>query len=84
MVKLLKAHVNWIFVIFYFATAAIAQFLGGGWWYLLTALPISWLIEAKGRNQNWFFVGAIPILGFIILLLLENKKSEVQEKVGGE
>ena len=84
MVKLLKAHVNWIFVIFYFAAVGIAKTLGGGWWYLLGILPIVWIIDAKGRNQNWFLVGAIPILGFVILLLLENKKSEVQEKVGGD
>jgi len=67
-------HINWIFVISYFAVAIIAQILGGGWWYLLIALPISWLIKEKGRSPNWFYVAAIPILGFIVLLLLENRR----------
>ena len=73
-------HINWIFVVIYFVAAAIAYLLGGGWFYLLVALPIVWIIEAKGRSLNWFYVAAIPILGFIILLLLENKKKVMEAR----
>ena len=70
----LATHINWIFVITYLASIVLAQTLGGKWWYLLATMPITWLIDAKGRSQNWFFVGAIPILGLVVLLALENKK----------
>lgn len=80
----LATHVNWIFVITYLASIIVARTLGGEWWYLLGALPITWLIDAKGRSQNWFFVGILPVLGIIILLSLENRKKTNENKDNSE
>jgi len=76
----LATHLNWIFIITYLASVILARALGGEWWYLLSTLPIAWLIDAKQRNQNWFFVGILPVLGLIILLSLENRKKVNEDK----